>query len=320
MHRARELWLLWLPLLVSAAPVARAAAVPSLYAAVVPGADAQRSAQLAMRAVLVRLVGSRDAADDPALAGLIEQAPRYVQAERGTTRGATQVMFDPAAVRAAVAAAGRGVWDPDRPLVWVLLPARNGAALEELRAQLSAAALVRGLPIALVSADRSTAAGAAHADAAAVLAAARREGAGAALIGEQGPGGETGPLQWTLVAANADGHWSGGAEAAIDGATDALVRAARAVASAPVGEFDCSVAGVNDLQAFTAVLDALAQTPGVSDLAVRAIDGDRLTVHFRARGAGAALARTLGTGRLHADGAGGDGGDGRLQLRYTGGP
>ena len=180
MHRAREFFLSW-PLLVSTwAAAVSAAPLPSLFAAVVPDADPQRSAQLAMREVLVRLVGSRQAADDPALAGVIGDAKRYVQLERNTTRGATQVIFDGPALRAAVAAAGRSVWDPDRPLVWVVLPALGGAATDDLRAQLNAAAQVRGLPIALVSADSPGAVSPNSANAgsaavlAAVLAAARR--------------------------------------------------------------------------------------------------------------------------------------------------
>src|ERR1700722_13919205 len=155
MHRAREFFrtqlLALLPLLATAA--ANAAPVPSLYAAIVPGSDPQHSAQVAMREVLVRLGGNREAGGDPALAGIIEDAKRYVQLERNTTRGATQVIFDGPALRAAVAAAGRSVWDPDRPLVWVLLPALPGSATDDLRSQLNNAAQVRGLPIALVSAD-----------------------------------------------------------------------------------------------------------------------------------------------------------------------
>src|ERR1039458_10079490 len=97
MHRAREFFLSLplLPLLVSTwAAGVSAAPVPSLFAGVVPDADPQRSAQLAMREVLVRLVGPREAADDPALAGVIGDARRSVQLERNTTRGATQVIFD----------------------------------------------------------------------------------------------------------------------------------------------------------------------------------------------------------------------------------
>ncbi|HEV7985950.1 MAG TPA: DUF2066 domain-containing protein [Steroidobacteraceae bacterium] len=320
MHRAREylsVWRLW-PLLCSAwTAVAGAAPVPSLYAAIVPESDPQRAAQLAMREVLVRLVGTRDAADDPALAGVIEEARRYVQVERNTTRGATQVIFDATALRSAVATAGRSVWDPERPLVWVVLPALGGTATDELRAQLSAEAAVRGLPIALVSADSPGAAGIAGAPAggAAVLAAARRAGAGAALLAQPATS-DPQTLQWSLLAPSAEGHWTGSAAAAIDGAADALVRASRELGSAPATEFDCRVAGVADLASFTAVLDSLGTAPGVTDLTIRAVDADQLTLHFKSRGGAAALTRVLAGERLRA---GGSDGDGVLQYRYQSG-
>jgi hypothetical protein len=143
MQHARKYlpWLLFANLWVA---TANAAPVPSLYAAVVPEADPQRSAQLAMREVLVRLTGSRTAADDPAFAALIEDAKRYVQLERNTTHAATQVIFDATSLQAAIATAGGKVWDPDRPLVWVVLPVAAGAAADDLRAQLNAAAQNRG--------------------------------------------------------------------------------------------------------------------------------------------------------------------------------
>ena len=97
------------PLASTRAAAANTAPPPSLYTALVPDSEPQRAAQLAMREVLVRLVGSRSAPDDPAFAGLIEDARRYVQIERGTTQGATQVIFDAAALRAALAAAGSSV-------------------------------------------------------------------------------------------------------------------------------------------------------------------------------------------------------------------
>jgi hypothetical protein len=321
MHRAREFFLSW-PLLVSTwAAAVSAAPLPSLFAAVVPDADPQRSAQLAMREVLVRLVGSRQAADDPALAGVIGDAKRYVQLERNTTRGATQVIFDGPALRAAVAAAGRSVWDPDRPLVWVVLPALGGAATGDLRAQLNAAAQVRGLPIALVSADSPGAVSPNSANAgsaavlAAVLAAARRAGAGAALLAQSSPS-DPQVLQWTLVAPIAEGHWVGGAVAAIDGATDELVHAARELDGAPLTEFDCRIAGVLDLPGFAAVLGSVSTAPGVSEVTVRAVDADQLTLHLKARGGAAGLARALSGDRLRPTGASGDG---ALQYRYQAG-
>jgi hypothetical protein len=318
MHRAREIFLSWsLSALMAGAWAASASAapVPSLFAAVVPDADPQRAAQLAMREVLVRLVGTREAADDPALAGVIEDAKRYVQLERNTTRGATQVIFDGVALRAAVTAAGRSVWNPDRTLVWIVLPVLATAATDELRAQINAAAQVRGLPIALVSADGPNAVAAAdgaNASSAAVLAAARRAGAGAALLA-QASASDPQVLQWTLVAPAAEGHWTGGAAAAIDGATDALVRAGREIDSAPLTEFDCRVAGVPDLASFTTVLATVSSAPGVSEVMVRAIAADELTLHLKARGGAAGLAHALAGERLRATGAGSDGSQ---QYRY----
>jgi hypothetical protein len=320
MHRAREylsVWRLW-PLLCSAwTAVAGAAPVPALYAAIVPESDPQRAAQLAMREVLVRLVGTREATEDPALAGVIEDARRYVQVERRTTRGSTQIIFDATALRGAVAAAGRSVWDPERPLVWIVLPVLGGAGTAELRAQLSTEAEVRGLPIALVSADSPGAAGVvgAPAGAAALLAAARRAGAAAALLA-QPSASDPQTLQWSLVAPSAEGHWTGGAVAAIDGAVDALVRASRELDSAPASEFDCRVAGVADLPSFTAVLDSVGSAPGVSDLTVRAVDADQLTLHLKSRGGPAALTRALAGEHLRANGGSSDG---VLQYRYQNG-
>ena len=316
MYRAREFFRSpLLALLTFLAAAAHAAPVPSLYAAIVAESDPQRSAQVAMRQVLVRLVGNRQAGEDPSLAGIVEDAKRYVQVERNTTRGATQVIFDGPSLRAAVLAAGRSVWDPDRPLVWVLLPTLAGAATDDLRSQLSAAAQVRGLPIALVSADSAVAADSANAGAAALLAAAHRAGAGAALTA-QPSASDPQSLQWTLVAPNADGHWTGGAAAAIDGVTDALVRASRELDTTPAGEFDCQVAGVNDLAGFTSVLDSVGSVPGVSDVALRAVDADQLTLHFKARGGAGAITHALSSGHLRSLGASGDG---VLRYRYQSG-
>ncbi|MGA2024472.1 MAG: DUF2066 domain-containing protein [Steroidobacteraceae bacterium] len=298
---------------------AHAAPVPSLFAATVPEADPQRAAQQAMREVLVRLMGTREAVDDPALSGLIGDAQQYVQVERSTTRGATQVLFDGAGLRAAVSATGRSIWNPDRPLVWVVLPPLAGPATDDLRAQLTAASQMRGLPIALVSADSPASAQSAdvlNADAGTVLAAARRAGAGAALLA-QPAAGEASTLQWTLVAPAAEGHWVGGAAAAIDGATEALARAARELDSTPLTDLDCRVAGVLDLPAYTAVLGAVSAAPGVIDVVVRSVEADQLTLHLRAHGSPSALAHAVSNERLRASGVGVAG---VLEYRYQSGP
>jgi hypothetical protein len=115
------------------------------------------------------------------------------------------------------------------------------------------------------------------------------------------------------VAPNAEGHWTGGAALAIDGVTDALVRASHELETTPAGEFDCQIAGVGDLAAFTAVVDSVGTLPGVSEVTLRAVDADQLTLHFKARGGAGAITRGLAAQHLHSLGASGDG---VLRYRY----
>ena len=163
MQRTGGLFCGWslLAALVLGAPPAHAVPVTSLYVVIVPGADFVAAAQEAMRVELVRLIGTRDAASDPALEGLIDNARAYVQLERATTTGQVQVLFDEAALSGAIDATGRSLWDANRPMLWIELPALDVASTAALRERLSAAAEERGLPITIVSADTPPAAAAA---------------------------------------------------------------------------------------------------------------------------------------------------------------
>jgi hypothetical protein len=288
---------------------ARSANVPQLFAVLVADADTQRAVAQAMRIVLVRLTGSRDAASDPALKALVDDAAHYVRLVRTTTAGATQVIFDDLRLREAVGAAGRSVWDLDRPTLQVWLPAVEGATLDALRAQLTSAAEDRGLPL-LVSTD------AAAADGAAVLAAARRAGANAALLGQSASDSSL-AWQWTLVAPDAEGQWTGGAAEGIDGATDALVHSAQSLAAAPVASVECRVTGVADLSGFSDVLDALRRAPGVTAVSLRDIEGDALLLQLAAHGTPSMLARALASERLRPLEPGQEG---ALSYRYQAGP
>src|SRR5687768_5820412 len=55
-------------------------------------------AQSALRLVLVRATGARDAANDPALAGVLAQAQQYVIGTRPASGGAITLFFDGAAL------------------------------------------------------------------------------------------------------------------------------------------------------------------------------------------------------------------------------
>src|SRR5579872_856270 len=144
MHRdffsARPRW--WLLLgaasAVCAHPAAvHAAAVSSPYVVTVPAAEPSQAAQDAMRVELVRLTGMREAVTDPALAPIVDVARQYVQIERSTTSGQIQVLFDAAALRAAIEAAGRTIWDLNRPLLWISLPVEDATTDRLLRARLT---------------------------------------------------------------------------------------------------------------------------------------------------------------------------------------
>ena len=153
-------------------------------------------------------------------------------------------------------------------------------------------------------------------DATALLAATRRAGASAALLAQSAPD-SPGEWQWTLVAPDADGQWVGNAAAGIDGATDALVHSTETLEAAPVVAFDCHIAGVAGLGDFSAVLDAVRSTPGVTAVQVRDIDGDALTLQLAAHGSEAMLAHALASERLRPLDPGQGG---ALAYRYQAGP
>ncbi len=346
MHRARGIFLtgpLVAAVLAVVMPTAQAVPMASLYVVIVPGSDPAQAVQEAMRVELVKLTGVRAAASDPALAGLIDNARQYVERERATTTGQTQVLFNEPALAAAIAAAGRSIWDADRPLLWVVLPPQDAAAAQTLRIRLTAAADARGLPITIVVAPgqaapvpaspapapptpaggASVAGGPAPAPAAPqpvdipqLLDTALRAGASAALVGQVLPS-DPSMLQWTLAAPTTTGQWTGGPELAIDQATDALANATRTLDQAPVAQYDCRITGVNDLASLVNVLAAVQASPGVSQVAVGDVHGDELTLHLTARGSGPQLEHVLAAGRLQPTGPGTGG---ELQYRYVAGP
>src|SRR5687767_273628 len=98
--------------------------------------DSAVQAQAGLRQVLVRATGSRDAANDPALANVLAQAETYVIAKRPPTTGSgTVVVYDAAALERDITAAGRTVWANERPLLMVVLTGGPAAGAFENRRQ-----------------------------------------------------------------------------------------------------------------------------------------------------------------------------------------
>ncbi len=107
--------------------------------------------QQAMRAVLVRATGHGSAADDPQLTALVANAAQYVQGYQQGPAGKLQVTFTAATLAQAIRAAGRNLWNPERPFTLIVLsppPAPSQLAADAQAVQ--QAAETRGLPISIV--------------------------------------------------------------------------------------------------------------------------------------------------------------------------
>src|SRR6187455_3061185 len=111
-----------LGLLAVASPAAATRKVRVFETNVSSQADPAVQAQSGLRVVLVRATGARDAANDPALGGILANAQQYVIATRPAGTGsATTLVFDAAALERDITAAGRALWASERPLLLVVL-------------------------------------------------------------------------------------------------------------------------------------------------------------------------------------------------------
>ena len=270
--------------------------------------------QEAMRQALVRATGRRESANDPALAGIIGDAPRYVKSYTTGPRGEAQVQFDGAAVERAITAAGRSVWERERPFTLVVLdPPRTRAAEDAARAELERVAAVRGLPISLIPLPLTDGAGN-PLSADALLQAAQRYGGDEILVGRGADAGPETPLQWTLYTHALSNSWTGPLAAGVDRTVDTLVpqpASSLADAEAPAR---IQIQGVNSLAAYAAVERLLEATPGVRRANIAAADAASVTFDVTVRGGAAGLGQAL-AGSAHLMRAGGAAGD-SLVYRY----
>ena len=277
--------------LMLAANPAWAARNARLYEVNTVATDSNGAAQEAMRAALVRATGRRDADQDPAFAGLLTDARRFVQILRPTTNPAgALVTLDGAAIERAVAAAGKSVWPRERPLVLVVLVAPlSGSDATAARESLEDAANFRGLPVVVATTPVGGLA-ATDAGAEAALAAARSQGADATLIGRGS--GDAG-WRWSLYTASAIEAFDGSLTSGIHGAADALASSAQSVLAQPEADVTLRVEGVGALRDYAGVTRALAATPGVRSVTVVEAGASSLVLRVVARGGADALMTLL---------------------------
>ena len=261
--------------------------------------------QDAMRQALVRATGRRESANDPALASLIEDAPKYVKSYSPGPRGETQVIFDRTAVERAIAAAGRSVWDPERPFTLVVLyPPPSRADSDTARGSLEQAAAARGLLISVIPLSIVDANGA-ELGRDALLSTAQRFGGDEVLVGRSDAGAPAGQYQWTLYTGYSSQSWSGPLSSGIDGTVDLLAPAQGASLAQTEAKVLVEVEGVASLTDYANVERMLEAVPGVRGANIVRAGGNAVTFDITARGGSEALDRALASSsRLVRSGSG----------------
>lgn len=294
------------------------------YQATVPIADRSEAAQTeafqtAMRTVLTRVTGRRDAPEDPALAALVGNARRYVQQYRGAANGGLLVSFDGAAIERWLEQSGQPVWGGERPvtLVWLTIPGgpRGGSVVSaedgsDLKGALDAEAGERGIPLrwptlAELQRDRLDFAAVNGAAPATLADLGRRLGGDGILIGRADGAAAGAAVRWTFLYEDRTAEFAGTLEG-VDRAADAY--AAVFAASGNAAPVEIEVEGIADLRDYAQVERYLGSLTVVSQVAVLELQGDSARFRLGARGGAAALERALASSaRLQSTGAGGDG-------------
>lgn len=334
LRRMRRLRFLLLALAIAPALPALPAQVPSLYEAEVqvsaqdPAAQLQ-GMQMAMRIVLVRLTGDRNAATRTAVARLLQNPEAYVQQygyrgadnarpAEGAPMPVLSVKFDAKSIDGALREAGVRTWGRDRPrvLVWLavqesgrerVIGQADGSAYA---AALTAQARSRGLPMVFPLLDLNDEAWSDLMTPDApmsepIAAAARRYGAQAVLAGQllmNAPG--LFEADWTLFAAGEAQPWSSQGDLpevvlseGIDRTTDLLAGAiSGATAVTQIDPLRLTVHGVTSLDDYARLDRYLDALEFLSEVRVTRVEPDRVSFVVLARGGVEALNRAVGLG------------------------
>jgi hypothetical protein len=250
--------------------------------------EAATQAQAALRQVLVRATGSRDAANDPALAGILAQAQQYVIGTRPATGGAVTLFFDSAALERDITAAGRTLWGVERPLLLVVLTGGPAAGAFESRRQveglMDSAGNRRGQPINVVRPEIVGLPNVGDIPPDAALSAAQRARADAVLVGYGDAVPNGGPWRWVLTAPGVSETWTGTLEEGVHGAADVFARNAAQFAAMPDIPLLVEIEGVPTLGEYTVATQLLETAGSVRSVQLAEVLGTRATFSVVTRG------------------------------------
>jgi uncharacterized protein len=302
-----------------------------MYQATAPVADRSEAAQTAafqsaMKIVLIRVTGRRNADEDPALSSLVSNARRYVQQYRAAPDSQLWVAFDGPAIERWLTQNGQPLWGHDRPTTLVLLGVQTGAqsgsvvATEDssdLKSAIDAAAAARGLPLVWPSAAELQKF---HIDYAAVSTGSpstfaeigRRMGSDGVLIGRASSASANANIRWTHLFQDRSSEYSGTLEG-VNRAAD--LYAGMFAASGAALPVDIEVSGLNDLRDYASLESYLESlTSIILHVSVESLSGDTVRFRLSTRGGLDSLQRALSlNGRLQPA-APGENGIQRFQL------
>jgi uncharacterized protein len=296
-----------------------------MYQATAPVADRSEAAQTAafqsaMKMVLIRVTGRRNADEDPALSSLISNARRYVQQYRAAPDAQLWVAFDGPAIERWLTQNGQPLWGHERPTTLVLLGVQTGAQSgsvvttedsSDLKSAIDAAAAARGLPLVWPSGAELQKF---HIDYAAVSTGSpstfaeigRRMGSDGVLIGRASSASANANIRWTHLFQDRSSEYSGTLEG-VNRAAD--LYAGLFAASGAAVPVDIEVSGLNDLHDYATLESYLESlTSLILHVSVESLSGDTVRFRLSTRGGFDSLQRALSlNGRLQPVAAGENG-------------
>ncbi len=301
-----------------------------MYQATAPLADRSDAAytaafQTAMKSVLIRVTGRRNADEDPALSPLVSNARRYVQQYRAAPDAQVWVAFDGPAIERWLTQNGQPLWGHERPTTLVLLGVQSGAQggsvlttddTSELKSAIDAAAAARGLPLMWPSSaelqklhiDYAVVSGGSPSTLAEI---GRRMGSDGVLIGRASSASANANVRWTHLFQDRSSEYSGTLEG-VNRAAD--LYAGLFAASGSAVPVDIEVGGLNDLRDYASLETYLESLAFISHVSVESLSGDTVRFRLSTRGGPDSLQRALSlNGRLQPV-APGENGIQRFQL------
>ncbi len=297
-----------------------------MYQATAPVADRSEAAQSAafqnaMKTVLIRVTGRRNADEDPALNPLVANARRYVQQYRAAPDSQLWVTFDGPAIERWLTQNGQPLWGHERPTTLVLLGVQSGGVVtaeetSDLKSIIVAAAAARGVPLVWPSSAELQKF---HIDFSAISSGspstfaeiARRMGSDGVLIGRASSASASANVRWTHLFQDRSSEYSGTLEG-VNRAAD--LYAGLFAASGALLPVDIEVSGINDLRDYAGLESYLESLTFISHVSVESLSGDTVRFRLSTRGGLDSLQRALSlNGRLQPA-APGENGIQRFQL------